>query len=95
MDKSSQEYQRLSWDALHKLITGNVNRVNMANIKQVIPELFSENLIHGHGLFACSIMKAQAASLPFTPVFTALVAIINMKLLQVGELMLTRLISQF
>lgn len=94
-DKSSQEYQRLSWDALRKSITGIVNRVNIANIKQVVPELFTENLIRGRGLFARSIMKAQAASLPFTPVFAALVAIINTKLPQVGELVLTRLISQF
>ncbi|KAI6038422.1 MIF4G-domain-containing protein [Pisolithus marmoratus] len=94
-DKSSQEYQRLSWDALRKSITGIVNRVNVANIKQVVPELFSENLIRGRGLFARSVMKAQAASLPFTPVFAALVAIINTKLPQVGELVLARLISQF
>ncbi|KAF8638877.1 hypothetical protein AX17_001932 [Amanita inopinata Kibby_2008] len=94
-DKSSPEYQRLSWDALRKSITGIVNRVNIANIKQVVPELFSENLILGRGLFARSIMKAQAASLPFTPVFAALVAIINTKLPQVGELVLTRLLSQF
>lgn len=94
-DKSSPEYQRLSWDALRKSITGIVNRVNIINIKQVVPELFSENLIRGRGLFARSVMKAQAASLPFTPVFAALVAIINTKLPQVGELVLTRLISQF
>jgi pre-mRNA-splicing factor CWC22 len=94
-DKSSPEYQRLSWDALRKSITGIVNRVNIVNIKQVIPELFSENLIRGRGLFARSVMKAQAASLPFTPVFAALVAIINTKLPQVGELVLVRLISQF
>ncbi|KAJ7050883.1 armadillo-type protein [Mycena amicta] len=94
-DKSSAEYQRLSWDALRKSITGIVNRVNIVNIKAVAPELFSENLIRGRGLFARSIMKAQAASLPFTPVFAALVAIINTKLPQVGELVLARLISQF
>lgn len=94
-DKASAEYQRLSWDALRKSITGIVNRVNIVNIKQVIPELFSENLIRGRGLFARSVMKAQAASLPFTPVFAALVAIINSKLPQVGELVLMRLISQF
>ena len=94
-DKSSTEYQRLSWDALRKSITGIVNRVNIANIKQVVPELFSENLIRGRGLFGRSVMKAQASSLPFTPVFAALVAIINTKLPQVGELVLTRLISQF
>ncbi|KAF9239683.1 armadillo-type protein [Melanogaster broomeanus] len=94
-DKSTPEYQRMSWDALRKSITGIVNRVNIANIKQVVPELFSENLIRGRGLFARSVMKAQSSSLPFTPVFAALVAIINTKLPQVGELLLTRLISQF
>ncbi|EMD34349.1 hypothetical protein CERSUDRAFT_158776 [Gelatoporia subvermispora B] len=94
-DKASAEYQRVSWDALRKSITGIVNRVNVTNIKHVVPELFSENLIRGRGLFARSVMKAQAASLPFTPVFAALVAIINTKLPQVGELVLTRLISQF
>jgi pre-mRNA-splicing factor CWC22 len=94
-DKTSAEFQRLSWDALRKSLTGFVNRVNSVNIKQVVPELFGENLIRGRGLFARSIMKAQAASLPFTPVFAALVSIINTKLPQVGELVLTRLISQF
>ncbi|KAG6855998.1 pre-mRNA-splicing factor cwc22 [Tephrocybe sp. NHM501043] len=94
-DKSSPEYQRITWDALRKSITGIVNRVNIVNIKQVVPELFSENLVRGRGLFARSVMKAQAASLPFTPVFAALVAIINTKLPQVGELVLIRLISQF
>jgi hypothetical protein len=43
------------------------------------------------GLFVRSVMKAQAASLLFTPVFAALVSIINTKLPQVGELLLTRL----
>jgi pre-mRNA-splicing factor CWC22 len=94
-DRSSAEYQRLSWDALRKSITGIVNRVNVSNIKHIVPELFSENLIRGRGLFARSIMKAQAASLPFTPVFAGLVSIINTKLPMVGELLLHRLISQF
>ena len=94
-DRSSAEYQRLSWDALRKSITGIVNRVNVGNIKHVVPELFAENLIRGRGLFARSIMKAQAASLPFTPVFAALVSILNTKLPMMGELLLHRLISQF
>lgn len=94
-DKTSPEYQRLAWDALRKSITGIVNRVNITNIKNIVPELFSENLIRGKGLFARSVMKAQATSLPFTPVFACLIAIINTKLPQVGELVLTRLISQF
>ncbi|KAF9033309.1 MIF4G-domain-containing protein [Hymenopellis radicata] len=94
-DKASPEYQRLSWDALRKSITGIVNRVNITNIKDIVPELFSENLIRGKGLFARSIMKAQASSLPFTPVFAALVAVINSKIPSVGELLVTRLVSQF
>ena len=67
----------------------------MGNIKHVILELFSKNLIRSHGLFAHSIMKAQAVSLPFTSVFAALVSIINTKLPMMGKLLLHWLISQF
>ena len=140
-DKTSAEYQRLSWDALRKSINGLINKVsggrncflllpvlqggpvpcgsssqergenglfvhsssllthssqvNVSNIKHVVPELFGENLIRGRGLFARSMMRAQASSLPFTPIFAGLVAIVNTKLPQVGELVLVRLISQF
>jgi pre-mRNA-splicing factor CWC22 len=82
-------------DALRKSITSIVNRVDVGNIKYVIPELFSENPIRGCGLFARSIMKAHAASLPFTPVFVSLVSIISTKLPMMGELFLHRFISQF
>ena len=92
---ASPEFQRMSWDALRKSINGLINKINVANIKQIIPELFGENLIRGRGLYCRSMMRAQAASLPFTPVFAAMTAIVNTKLPQVGELLLTRLISQF
>lgn len=94
-DKTSAEYQRLSWDALRKSLNGLINKVNVANIKHVVPEIFNENLIRGRGLFARAIMRAQASSLTFTPIFASLVAIINTKLPMVGELLLIRLISQF
>ncbi|RGB34802.1 MIF4G-domain-containing protein [Rhizophagus diaphanus] len=94
-DKSSKEYQRITWEALKKSINGLINKVNTSNIKNIVFELFNENLIRGRGLFARSIMKAQSASLPFTPVYSATVAIINTKLPQIGELVLTRLIVQF
>lgn len=94
-DKSSAEYQRITWEALKKSINGLINKVNTSNIKNIIQELFGENLIRGRGLFARSIMKAQSASLPFTPVYAALVAVINTKLPTIGELVLTRLILQF
>ncbi|XP_013591944.1 PREDICTED: LOW QUALITY PROTEIN: pre-mRNA-splicing factor CWC22 homolog, partial [Brassica oleracea var. oleracea] len=87
-DKSSVEYQRLTWDALRKSINGLVNKVNASNIKNIIPELFAENLIRGRGLFCRSCMKSQMASPGFTDVFAALVAVINAKFPEVAELVL-------
>lgn len=94
-DKTSKEYQRMAWEALKKSINGLINKVNVSNIKHIVPELFGENLVRGRGLFCRSIMKAQAASLPFTPIYAAMVAIVNTKLPQVGDLLLSRLIIQF
>ncbi|CAN1196824.1 Pre-mRNA-splicing factor CWC22 [Linum perenne] len=91
-DKSSVEYQKLSWDALKKSINGLVNKVNSANIKHIIPELFSENLIRGRGLFCRSIIKSQIASPAFTDVFAALASVVNTKFPEVGELLLKRLV---
>jgi pre-mRNA-splicing factor CWC22 len=94
-DKTSKEYQRMAWEALKKSINGLINKVNVSNIKHIVPELFGENLIRGRGLFCRSIMKAQAASLPFTPIYAGMAAIVNTKLPNVGELLLKRLIVQF
>ena len=94
-DRTSKEYQRMAWEALKKSINGLINKVNASNIKHIVPELFNENLIRGRGLFCRSIMKAQSASLPFTPIFAAMAAIVNTKLPQVGELLINRLIIQF
>lgn len=93
-DKSSVEYQRLTWDALRKSINGLVNKVNATNIKNIIPELFAENLIRGRGLFCRSCMKSQMASPGFTDVFSALVAVVNTKFPEVGELLLRRIVLQ-
>ncbi|KAL6204091.1 hypothetical protein ACLB2K_021360 [Fragaria x ananassa] len=93
-DKSSVEYQRLTWDALRKSINGLVNKVNAANIKNIIPEIFAENLIRGRGLFCRSCMKSQMASPGFTDVFAAFVAVVNTKFPEVGELLLRRIVLQ-
>ena len=94
-DKTSKEYQRMAWEALKKSINGLINKINVSNIKFIVPELFGENLVRGRGLFCRSIMKAQAASLPFTSIYAAMAAIVNTKLPQVGELLLQRLVVQF
>ncbi|XP_057782158.1 uncharacterized protein LOC131000322 [Salvia miltiorrhiza] len=93
-DNSSLEYQRMTWDALRKSINGLVNKVNATNIKNIIPELFAENLIRGRGLFCRSCMKSQMASPGFTHVFAALVAVVNTKFPEVGDLLLRRIILQ-
>ena len=94
-DPASAENQRLSWEALRKSLNGLINKVNVSNIKHIIPELFQENLIRGRGLFARAISKAQLASPGFTHIYAALVAVINTKLPENGELILKRVVYGF
>lgn len=94
-DKTTKEWQRMAWEALKKSINGLINKANSPNLKQIVPELFQENLVRGKGLFCQSIMKAQAASLPFTAIYAAMVAIVNTKLPAVGELLVKRLVLRF
>ncbi|CAH9111128.1 unnamed protein product [Cuscuta epithymum] len=93
-DKSSAEYQRMTWDDLKKSINGLVNKVNATNIKNIIPELFAENLIRGRGLFVRACIKSQMASPGFTDVFAALAAVVNTKFPEVGDLLLRRIVLQ-
>jgi hypothetical protein len=53
-----------------------------------------QNLIRGRGVFCRSLMKSQLASPTFTPTYAALIAIINTKFPEIGELLLKRVISQ-
>lgn len=94
-DKSSEEYQKLTWEALKKSLNGLINKVNVSNIRNIIAEIFEENLVRGRGLLARAVMKAQSASPNFTHVYAALIAVINTKLPENGELMLKRVITQF
>jgi len=94
-DKSSQEYQRMQWEKLRKSINGIVNKVNLTNIKTLLPGLFKHNIIRGRGLFCRSVMKAQMASQPFSNVYAALAAVVNTKMPEIGELLLKRVITQF
>ena len=80
---------------LRKSINGIVNKVNVANISNIIMELFNENLMRGRGLFAKSVIKAQTASPTFTQVYAALLAAINTKLPDIARLVIHRIIDQF
>jgi pre-mRNA-splicing factor CWC22 len=94
-EKDSEAYQRLCWDALRRSLNGLINKVNAANIKEIVKELICENLVRGRGIFARSIMKAQASSIIYTPVYAAVVAVLNTKFPLLGELLVKRLVSQF
>lgn len=94
-DKSSEAFQRVTWEALKKSLNGLINKVNVSNIKDIVVELFGENLVRGRGLLVRACLKAQAGALPFTPVYAALISILNTKLPDIGELTLKRLIVQF
>ena len=80
-DKNSVAYQRLSWEALKKSIHGLINKVNIANIADIVRSLFKENIIRGRGLLSRSIIQAQTASPTFTHVYAALASIINSKVI--------------
>ena len=94
-DTSSKEYQKLSWEALKKSINGLVNKVNVSNIKNIVLEIFGENIIRGRALFVRSLLKAQMASPNFTHVYAALVSVVNTKMPEIGELLLKRVLNQF
>ena len=80
---------------MRKSINGIVNKVNIANIQNVVVELFNENIYRGRGLLARSIIKAQMASPNFTHVYAALVAVINTKVPEIGLLIAKRVLVQF
>lgn len=94
-DKSSAAYQRIAWEALKKSIHGYINKVNVDNIGIITRELLKENIVRGKGLLCRSIIQAQAASPTFTHVYAALVAVINSKFPNIGDLLLKRLVIQF
>ncbi|CAK8676947.1 unnamed protein product [Clavelina lepadiformis] len=94
-DKNSEEFQRLSWEALKKSINGLINKVNVSNIKDISRELFQENIVRGRGILARSIIMAQNASPTFTHVYATLTSIINARFPQNGELILRRVVAQF
>ena len=94
-DKSSLAYQRMSWEALKKSINGLLNKVNISNVSIIVQALLQENIVRGRGLLCRSVLQAQRASPIFTHVYAALVAIINSKFPQIGELTLKRLILNF
>ena len=74
--------ERLAWEALKTSIHGLLNNIiNISNFYNIVFSLIKENIIRGRGLFASSVIQAQAVSPTFTHVYASLVAIINSKVI--------------
>lgn len=95
LEPGSEQYQRKAWDENKKKITGLINRANSSNIKIIIRELFSTNLIRYKGLLASALIKAQGASPSFTDVYAALLAVLNSRIKVLGKLVIDRLVVQY
>ena len=94
-DTKSEEYQKIMWDLLSKSINGIINKVNVSNIQNIIYELFNENLLRGQGLLIKCIIRGQLTSSNYTPIYAALICVINSKLPFIGNLFIRRYISLF
>lgn len=49
-DSEGAEYQRLTWEALRKSLNGLINKVNVSNIKLIVPEVSSFTRLPGQPL---------------------------------------------
>mmetsp|Transcript_1508 Transcript_1508/g.3500 ORF Transcript_1508/g.3500 Transcript_1508/m.3500 type:complete len:982 (-) Transcript_1508:365-3310(-) len=88
--------QRETWQDQRRVINGTVNRLNSATIKPLIQELFQKvNLVRLRGPLCKSVLSAAVSSPKYSDVYAAIVAVINSKLPEVGELMVKRAILAF
>ncbi len=94
-DTKSEDYQKIMWDLLSKSINGIINKVNISNIQNIIYELFNENLLRGQGLLIKCIIRGQLTSSNYTPIYAALICVLNSKLPFIGNLYIRRYIALF
>jgi hypothetical protein len=41
------KFSGVAWNALKKSLNGIINKVNVSNLKNIVPEIFQENLVRG------------------------------------------------
>ncbi|KAL7442652.1 hypothetical protein ACHAXM_011978 [Skeletonema potamos] len=88
--------QRQTWETLQRTINGTINRLNITTIKPLIHSLFQKaNLIRGRGILIKSILHGVMSSPNYAHIYVALLAVINTKLPECGELLVTRAILAF
>jgi pre-mRNA-splicing factor CWC22 len=88
--------QRQTWQDQKRAVHGTVNRLNESTIKPLIHELFLKvNLLRLRGVLTRSLLQAAVSSPRYSQVYAALVAVLNTKLPEVGELVVKRAILAF
>jgi pre-mRNA-splicing factor CWC22 len=95
-DPNSAEEQRKTWEQQKRVVHGTVNRLNEDTIKPLIHDLFDKvNLIRLRGVLTQSVLQAAVSSEHYCAVYAALIAVINTKLPEIGELAVKRAVLQF
>mmetsp|Transcript_4465 Transcript_4465/g.12900 ORF Transcript_4465/g.12900 Transcript_4465/m.12900 type:complete len:973 (+) Transcript_4465:221-3139(+) len=88
--------QRETWQEQRKVINGTINRLNAGTIKILIQDLFQKvNLVRLRGPLCKSVLSAAVSSPKYSDVYAAIIAVVNSKLPEVGELMVKRTILSF
>jgi len=96
MKDDSNLVQRQTWQDQKRVVHGTINRLNESTIKPLIHDLFQGvNILRLRGVLARSLLQAAATSPLFSNVYAALVAVLNTKLPEVGELVVKRAILGF
>lgn len=93
---SPLEMQRLDWVRTKRSISQLLEHCDAPNVKETSIAIFqSVNLFHFKGVLVRRLMKIQRQRRHLTPVYASLVAVLNSKLPEIGELLIDRLILQF
>lgn len=85
--------QRKLWLQLRRTIGKHVARANKSNVKHVSIKLFETNVVRGRGILARAILANVLTEPDKHAVFALLVAVLNLKVPQIGELVAARTVA--
>ncbi|KAJ1614926.1 NIC+MI domains containing protein [Cryptosporidium canis] len=92
---NNRDHQEKLWIDLEKNIRGEINKLNISNVQQVLANILKNNIIRGRGILVNCILRAQLCSQTYTDIICCLSAIINCSIPDFGSLLLRRLVNQF
>lgn len=85
--------QRKLWLELRRAIGKHVARVNKSNVHHVSVKLFETNCVRGRGILARAVLANVLTEPDKHTVFALLVALLNLKIPQIGELVAARTVA--